>query len=98
MSREDSLRIFSPEGAIGTPRVERAASPQVLAGLRLRVLDNGKPGADVLLQRTAERIVQRAGAVLKGVVRKGSAATPCEEDLLGDLTEGADLVLTGTGD
>jgi hypothetical protein len=78
--------------------MELAASPSPLSGSRLAVLDNGKPGAEIVLQRAAERIARRAGIVLGSVVRKGSAATPCEEDLLGDLSEGVDLVLTGTGD
>jgi hypothetical protein len=92
------VRIHSPEGAIGRPEHALARSPDVLAGRRLAVLDNGKPGAELLLRRVAERIAERAGALFGGVRRKGSAATPCEEELLRELARDADLVLTGTAD
>jgi hypothetical protein len=46
----------------------------------------------------AERLAERTGAVFTGVRRKGSAATPCEEDLLRELSRDAELVLTGTAD
>ena len=58
----------------------------------------GKPGAETLLGALAAQLVERAGAREVGVYRKGSAATPCEEDLLATLTREADLVLTGTAD
>jgi hypothetical protein len=93
-----AIRIHSPEGAIGRPGVAPAQAPAVLAGRRLAVLDNGKPGAELLLSRVAERLAERTGAVFTGVRRKGSAATPCEEDLLRELSRDAELVLTGTAD
>ena len=45
----------------------------------LLALDNGKPGADLLLGETARYVAQRTGAIFVGVRRKGSAATPCEQ-------------------
>ena len=93
-----TIRIHSPEGAVGRPEVDLARAPDVLAGRRLAVLDNGKPGAERLLRRVAERLVERAGVDFGGVRRKGSAATPCEPELLGELASGAELVLTGTAD
>ena len=93
-----AIRIQSPEGAVGTPGVSLAQAPAVLAGRRLAVLDNGKPGAELLMRRVAERLAERTGAIFAGVRRKGSAATPCEEDLLRELTQDAELVLTGTAD
>lgn len=91
-------KFLSPEGRIGTLPGRLAAGPEVLAGRRIAVLDNGKPGAATLLGALAGQIAERAGAREVGVFRKGSAATPCEDDLLGQLTEAADLVLTGTAD
>jgi len=92
------IRIHSPEGAIGRPGVALSKAPAALAGRRLVVLDNGKPGADLLMGRAALRLAQRTGVVFAGIRRKGSAATPCEEDLLRELARDADLVLTGTAD
>jgi hypothetical protein len=92
------VRIESPQGAVGTPAIALAAAPELLAGRRLAVLDNGKPGAALLLCRAAERLSARTGARFAGVRRKGSAATPCEDGLLRELTEDVELVLTGTAD
>ena len=93
-----TIRIHSPEGGIGRPERALASSPDVLAGRRLVVLDNGKPGAELLMRRMAEGVASRTGATLVGVRRKRTAATPCEEELLGELEQAADLVLTGTAD
>jgi hypothetical protein len=93
-----TVRILSPEGSVGSASIDLAPSPDVLAGLRLAVLDNGKPGAAKLMTRAAEQLVARAGIELVGVRRKRTAATPCEEELLETLSREADLVLTGTAD
>ena len=94
----DSLRIYSPAGGVGTPSRSLARSPEVLAGRRLAILDNGKPNAALVMQRWADRLVERAGVEFVGVFAKGSAATPCEPDLLAELQARADLVLTGSAD
>ena len=93
-----AIRILAPDGAVGRAPLALARSPELLSGLRLAVLDNGKPGAALLLGRVAERLASRAGAVFTGVRRKGSAATPCEENLLAEISLHADLVLTGSAD
>lgn len=93
-----TLRILSPEGNVGPGITDLAPSPDVLAGRRLAVLDNGKPGAATLMTRVAEQLVARAGIEFVGGRRKGTAATPCEGALLEALSCEADLVLTGTAD
>ena len=92
------MRILSPEGRVGERGVPLAASPEVLSGRRLAVLDNGKPGAALVMTAVAERLASRAGVVFVGVHRKRTAATPCEEALIEEIAQGADLVLTGTAD
>ena len=93
-----STRIYAPDGALGGALGALAAAPAALSGQRVVVLDNGKPGADLLLGETARRVAQRTGAIFVGVRRKGSAATPCEPELLATLQEEADVILTGTAD
>ena len=92
------MRILSPEGNVGTRGSVLAETPEVLSARRLAVLDNGKPGAALVMTRIAERLAERAGIDFVGVHRKRTAATPCEDALLDEITEGADLVLTGTAD
>ncbi|MAG30729.1 MAG: hypothetical protein CL908_07560 [Deltaproteobacteria bacterium] len=91
-------RIYSPEGLIGSAGRSLAASPELLSGRRIAVLDNGKPGAAFLLSELAARLAERTSARLVGVFAKGSAAMPCEDDVLDEIIETADLVLTGTAD
>jgi len=93
-----TIRIHSPEGAVGTEPVSRAPSPDVLARLRLVVLDNGKPGASEVMERAAKGLCQRAAAEFVGIRRKRTAATPCEDGLLREIAAEADLVMTGTAD
>jgi len=93
-----TIRILSPEGSVGAAVASLASSPDVLAGRRLAVLDNGKPGAAWLLTRLAEQLAARAGADFVGVHRKRTAATPCADELLDEIAAGSDLVLTGTAD
>jgi hypothetical protein len=92
------MRIPSPEGQVGRPVLVRAAAPAALAGRRLFVLDNGKPGAELLLTRAAERLAARTGVVFAGVEKKRTAATPCEVELLRRLGAEAELALTGSAD
>lgn len=93
-----TTRIYAPDGATGTARRALAASPSTLAGKRIAALDNGKPGAAFLLETLGQSLARRTQAEFVGVFAKGSAATPCEEDLFAELLGTADLVLTGTAD
>ena len=91
-------RIYAPDGEIGEALVPLAAASSVLTGRRLAILDNGKPGALRMLERVAEQIALRTGAVLVPARRKASAATPCDAALLAEIAASADAVLTGTAD
>lgn len=92
------MRILSPLGRVGERRIALADAPDTLAGRRLAVLDNGKPGAALVMTHIAERLAERTGIEFVGVHRKRTAATPCAEALLEEIAGGADLVLTGTAD
>jgi nucleotide-binding universal stress UspA family protein len=92
------MQILSPEGTVGTAPHGLAPSPGVLTGLRLAVLDNGKPNARLLLERLASRLAERGGATVSLVVGKGTAATPAEPEVIDALRESADLVVTGSAD
>jgi hypothetical protein len=92
------MQVLSPEGAVGTAPAALAPSPSVLTGLRVAVLDNGKPNARLLLERLAGRLAERAGATVTLVVAKGTAATPAEPEILDRLRDHADVVVTGSAD
>ena len=93
-----AIRIYAPDGPTGGEEVALAASPAVLSGRRLAVLDNGKPGADVLMERVASRLAERTGVAYAGTYRKETSGKPCAPDLLEEIAAAADLVVTGTAD
>ena len=91
------MLIHRPDGNVATSTGELAPSPPVLAGRRIGILDNSKPNADVLLERLADRLVERTGAIVVRTETK-NAAIPCEDQVLGLLAEQVDVILTGTAD
>jgi hypothetical protein len=95
------MQIYAPDGAIGRPTFALAPSPTVLTGLRVGVLDNGKPNARLIMARMAEQLAGRTGATVTLVTDKGpghNAATPCSDDVFEQLVKEVDLVITGSAD
>jgi hypothetical protein len=96
--------VYRPDGEIGQELATRAASPTTLAGLRIAVLDNGKPNAALVMTRLAESLAGRVGATVSVVTKKGpqgrsaNAAIPCAPDIFERVLAEADLVITGTAD
>jgi hypothetical protein len=90
------MRVLSPFGA--TPdRVEPLARrPPSLGGLRIGVLDNSKPNADVLLGRVAERLAARAPGARIRRWQKPGASHPAA--MLDEIVAAADVLLTGSAD
>jgi hypothetical protein len=95
------VKIYAPDGGIGGPTRALAPSPQLLTGLRIGVLDNGKPNARELMVRAAEQLASRTGARVALVTDKGAgrnAATPCSDEVLDRLVDDVDVVVTGSAD
>jgi hypothetical protein len=99
-----AVQIYRPDGDIGQAPAALAASPASLAGLRVAVLDNGKPNAALVMTRLAASLAARAGADVSMVVKKGprgesaNAAIPCDREIFERVVAGADVVITGTAD
>ena len=96
--------VYLPDSAPGPDTAALAASPSSLAGLRIAVLDNGKPNADVVMTRAAQSLAARTGASISLVTKKGpqglsaNAAIPCAPDIFERLLAEADVVITGAAD
>jgi hypothetical protein len=91
-----TLRVLDPFGA-GAAQVKPLARRRPsLAGLRIGILDNSKPNADVLLGRVAELLVERAGAGPVAVWRKPGSSHPAT--VIDEVVGAADVVLTGSAD
>jgi hypothetical protein len=92
------IRIYSPQGPIGSAARTLAAAPPVLTGLRLGVLENRKPNARLLLSELATRLAERTGARVALVTAKANAAVAAEADVLAQVRSTCDVVLTGSAD
>jgi hypothetical protein len=96
--------IYRPDSIPGPEVARLAPSPSSLAGLRIAVLDNGKPNAGVVMTRIAETLASRVGAKVTLVTKKGprgesaNAAIPCAPDIFERVVKEADVVLTGAAD
>ena len=81
-----------PASAVIAPR------PDTLDGAVLGLLSNGKRNADVLLEMVHEVLADRfefEGTVVRD---KGNASRPCPPDIMEELSERCDLVITASGD
>jgi hypothetical protein len=95
------VSVYAPDGEAGPEPAALAAGPNVLTGLRIGVLDNGKPNAGLLLARVGEQLAARTGATLTLVTEKGpgaNAATSCTEAVFERLRSECDVALTGSAD
>lgn len=99
-----TISVYLPDSEPGPISTSLAASPASLKGLRIGVLDNGKPNADVVMTAAANALSARTGAVVSVITKKGpngesaNAAIPLAEDRLQLLIAQADLVITGAAD
>jgi hypothetical protein len=93
-----------PDGEARPDHGSLAPSPKSLAGVRVAVLDNGKPNAVTVMSRAAETLAARTGATVSLVVKKGpggrsaNAAIPCADDIFARLLAESDVVITGAAD
>jgi len=86
-----------------TPVADRAVvrgrlAPRVvdLAGLKVGLLDNGKPNADLFLDHIAEQLTERFS--LGEVVRRRKSHTGRGAEHLNELAAHSDVVINGVGD
>ena len=81
-----------PEQAIIAPR------PSSLDGVSIGLLANGKQNSTELLEMVCEVLADRYDFSVVIAKNKGNASRPCPEDLLDELAERCDVVVTSTGD
>jgi hypothetical protein len=90
------MKVLSPLGA--TPDLVKplARRPSSLTGLRIGVLDNSKPNADVLLLRVAELLAARAeGVSIRSWTKPGSSRPAA---MIEEIASSVDVLLTASAD
>ncbi len=99
-----TVTVYLPDSQPRPDAASLAPSPSSLAGLRIAVLDNGKPNADVVMTAAAEALAARTGAVVTLITKKGpqgmsaNAAIPMAPDRFERICAEADIVITGAAD
>jgi hypothetical protein len=91
--------ILSPEGTSNTTRRQLAPRRfRTLDGVRLGLLGNSKLNADAVLLAVGE-LLQEKYAVKSVFMRsKPTFSKPASEELIDEVIQNADVVLTGVGD
>jgi hypothetical protein len=93
------LNVLSPVGTVqavaATGLAQRTGD---LAGLRLGLLDNGKPSSNELLHRAAHLLAEEFGTELKLYRRKRNTSLPDDPDEVELFAREIDIALVGTGD
>jgi hypothetical protein len=90
------MRVWSPlavRAAETRPLAPRRGS---VRGLRVGVLDNSKPNADVLLHRVATLLVEQHGAASVRSWQKPGSSRPAL--MIEEIADQVDVVLTGSAD
>ncbi|MBI4319945.1 MAG: hypothetical protein HY675_15760 [Chloroflexi bacterium] len=91
-----SLRLLSPVGISQLRDVALAPGRRDLKGLRLGILDNGKPNADVVLDQAATYLEEKFGLIRSVTRRKTNAALATE--FIDEFAEQCDVAVVGVGD
>ena len=88
----DPTTTSVPEHAVIAPR------PDTLDGAALGLLANGKHNAVEMLEMVREVLADRYDFNRVITKNKGNASRPCPEDILDELAERCDVVITASGD
>jgi ABC-type transporter Mla subunit MlaD len=92
------VRLYDPTAPRRDDPGRALARLDTLAGKVVGFIDNAKPNFNHLVDDLAERLVADYG--VKRVVkrRKTSASIPAPDEIVRELADECDLVITGSGD
>jgi hypothetical protein len=90
------VNVLNPLTSSTGLRKALARRPASLRGLRIGVLDNSKPNADVLLGRVAELLAERGHATEIRRWTKPGSSRPAT--MIDEIAGAADVLLTGSAD
>ena len=96
-----TVRLYDPTA----PRREAGDAPgtakaalQSLAGKTVGFIDNAKPNFHVLVDDLGELLMSKYGVARVVKRRKPSASIPAKSEIVAELSETCDVVITGSGD
>ena len=93
-----AITILDPTEQGERRQTRLAPRTQELAGMRLGLLANGKPGAVALLEEVAALLRERHGMTVVRLLDKRDASRPARPEVLRQLVEDCDAAVTAIGD
>ena len=98
MTQENELVTLDPRGGSTHKNSGIAPRPDSLDGLVVGLLSNNKPNSELLLRDVAD-MLKRQYAVKEVVeANKGSHRVPAPAQMIADLAERCDVVITATAE
>ncbi len=94
-----NMRLVSPVGTdLASGEFKLNARPQALAGKTLGLLENSKANSDKILRELGQILTEKHG--LKDVVylSKHSASLPTKPEVVQQMLDQVDVLITGVGD
>ena len=82
----------APGGLVQASRVSE------IGGLTVGLIDNGKPKADVFLERLGSLLKDKYGVGAVHIIRKDDASTVAAPEILDDIARRCNIVIAGVGD
>ena len=99
------MLIVNPAGRSARSVAEVATRPTDLAGLRLGLLDNGKPKADVMVKAVGRLLNERYPLASTFYIQRGTGRLDTRktggdafDEVLQQVVAEADVVVSGVGD
>ena len=98
MTQQNELITLDPRGSSTHQDTGIAPRPASLDGLTIGLLSNNKPNSELLLRDVADMLKQQYA--VKDVVEanKGSHRIPAPPEMIADLAERCDVVITATAE
>ncbi len=91
--------LLDPTGGSRTAGdIKLSPRPASLSGLRIGLLNNGKPNGAALLQEAARQLQDGYGVGEATLYTKGYFGTPADEALILRILKNSDFAVAGIGD
>ena len=93
-----AVQILDPTTEVSARRINYAARPESLAGLRIGLVDNTKHNSDQLRLRIADILEKEHGAKTHVIRRKTSAGAAPHAEIIEEYKAACDIIVAGVGD
>ena len=93
-----AVQILDPTTEVSARRINYAARPESLAGLRIGLVDNTKHNSDQLLLRIADILQKEHGAKAHIIRKKTSSGAAPHAEIIEEYKGACDIIVAGVGD